>query len=32
MIIEIRAAAGGDDAKMLVTDMVHYYRKTAERL
>jgi len=32
MIIEIRAAAGGDDAKLLVNDMVGYYRKFVESL
>jgi protein subunit release factor A len=32
MIIEIRAGAGGKDAKLLVRDMVSYYAKTAERL
>jgi len=32
MIIEIRAGAGGDDAKLLVNDMVGYYRKATERL
>lgn len=32
MIIEIRAAEGGTDAKLLVRDMVGYYAKSAERL
>jgi len=32
MIIEIRAGTGGDDAKLLVTDMVSYYKKASERL
>jgi protein subunit release factor A len=32
MIVEIRAAEGGTDAKLLVNDMVGYYAKTAERL
>ena len=32
MIIEIRAAVGGDDAKLLVKDMTGFYAKAAERL
>lgn len=32
MIIEIRAGAGGDDAKLLVKHMVNVYYKFAERL
>lgn len=32
MIIEIRAAAGGDDAKLLVEDLAKIYEKASERL
>ncbi len=32
MIIEIRAAEGGQDAKLLVKDMVEVYRRTTRRL
>jgi len=31
MIVEIRAAEGGDDAKMLVQDQLGIYRKVAQR-
>jgi len=31
MIIEIRAAEGGDDAKLLVVDQFRIYTKLAER-
>ena len=32
MIVEIRAAEGGMDAKLLVRDMVEVYRKATRRL
>jgi len=32
MIIEVRAAEGGDDSKLLVRDMVEVYRRAARRL
>jgi protein subunit release factor A len=31
MIIEIRAAEGGDDAKLLVIDLMSIYAKVAQR-
>ena len=31
MIVEIRAAEGGDDAKLLVVDQMMIYLKRAER-
>lgn len=31
IILEIRAAEGGDDAKLLVRDMVSIYEKAASR-
>lgn len=30
VIIEVRAAEGGDDSKLLVTDTVKIYRKAAD--
>jgi len=32
MIVEIRAAAGGEDARLLVKDLFDVYKKTAGRL
>jgi protein subunit release factor A len=32
MIVEIRAAQGGEDARLLVHTMVNVYRKAAGRL
>lgn len=32
MKIELRAAEGGKDSKLLVIDMAEYYKKTAVRI
>jgi len=32
VIVEIRAAEGGDDSKLLVEDMISVYRKSANVL